>query len=82
MPGQGLFLPGFTSGVFSVARGLLIPFKGCIRLRLSTAFGILARPFLNDTERLSGVLSRALRLSLFGANPIRVLSLRRSDLAR
>ena len=80
--GQWLFLPGFTRGVFGVARSLLILFKGCIGLRLGTAFGILARPFLDDTERLPGVLSRASRLSLFGANPVGVLALRRANLAR
>lgn len=73
---RGLFLPGFTRGVFNVARSLLIPFKRCIRLRLGTAFCTLALPFLDDTEGLPCVLSRALRLSLFGADPVGVLSLR------
>jgi hypothetical protein len=79
---QELFLPGFTRGVFGVARSLLILFKRCIRVRLGTAFSILARPFLDDTEGLPSVLSRALRLSLFGADPVGVLSLRSADLAR
>jgi hypothetical protein len=79
---QGLFLPGFTRGVFGVARSLLIPFKRCIRLRLGTAFSILARPFLDDTEGLPSGLRRALRLSLFGADPVGVLALRSTDLAR
>jgi hypothetical protein len=79
---QGLFLPGFTRGVFGVAHSLLMLFKRRIRLGLGTAFSILASPFLDDTESLPRLLSRALRLSLFGADPVGLLSLRSADLAR
>jgi hypothetical protein len=79
---EGLFLPNFTRGVFGVPRSLLILFKGGIGLCFGTAFGILARPFVDDGECLPSVLSRAVCLSLFGASPVGVLSFRRADLAR
>ena len=78
----GLFLPKFTCGVFGVARSLLILFKDGIGLCFGNAFDLLARPFINDGESLPSVLSRALRLSVFGAHPVGVLSSRRANLSR
>src|SRR5438105_3838766 len=77
-----LFLPRLARGVFRVARGLLILFELCIGLRSSSTLGFLARLLLRDGARFAGFLSRALRLYLFGGGPVRVLALRRANLAR
>ena len=79
---EGLFLPNFTRGVFGVARSLLILFKDGIGLCFGNAFGLLARLFVDDGECLPSVLSRALRLSVFGPHPVGVLSSRRANLSR
>jgi hypothetical protein len=77
-----LFLPRFARSVFGVARGLLILFERCISLRLGNALGALARPFFHDSVCLPGFLSRALCVSPFGGDPVRVLAFRRADFAR
>ena len=77
-----LFLPRLARGVFGVARGLLILFERCIGLHLGNALGVLPRLFFRDSVCLPGFLSRALCVSQFGGDPVRVFVFGRANFAR